>query len=134
MTTWLITMAVRWLMLALAVWLAAEMLSGIELEGTGSILAVAAILGLLNLFVKPILVLFSLPITLMTLGLFLIVINAALLGLTDLIANVSDEINFNVENIWSAFAGAIIISIVGIILGWFIDPEKIARRLTGQRA
>jgi putative membrane protein len=134
MATWLLSLAVRWLMLALAVWLAAELLSGIELEGTGSTLAVAAILGLMNLFVRPILVLFSLPITLMTFGLFLIVINAALLGLTDLIANVSDDIHFNVENIWSAFAGAIIISIVGIILGWFIDPDRIARRLTGERA
>ena len=65
------TLLIRWLMLAAAVWVAAEIVSGMYLEGLVSTLVVAAILGLLNLYLRPILVLFSLPFTIITLGLFI---------------------------------------------------------------
>jgi putative membrane protein len=131
-TTKVLTLLIRWLMLSLAVWVAAELISGIHLEGWQSTLIVAAILGLLNMYVRPVLVLVSFPITILSLGLFLIFINAALLGLTDWIANLSDEIHFDVEGIGASLLGALVISLVSLILGWFVKPERIARDLTGE--
>jgi hypothetical protein len=66
---------VRWLMLAFSVWVAAEVVGGIHLEGLVSILAVAAILGLLNLYLRPVLFVLSLPFTIVTLGFFIVIIN-----------------------------------------------------------
>jgi putative membrane protein len=132
-STRLISLLIRWLMLSVAVWVAAELVDGIQLEGWESTLAVAAILGLLNLYVKPVLVLLSLPLTIITLGLFLVVINAILLGLTDLIANIFDSIHFNIDGAGSALLGALIISLVSVVLGWFINPDRIAGNLAGRR-
>jgi putative membrane protein len=116
---------IRWLMLAFAVWVAAEIIPGMHLEGLGSTLAVAAILGLLNLYLRPVLFLLSLPFTVITLGLFIIVINAILLGLTDWLANIVDDIRFNIEDIWAALLGAIVISLVNMVLGMFLRPQEV---------
>jgi putative membrane protein len=121
--TWLV---LRWLMLALSVWVAAELIEGIHLEGWGSTLAVAAILGLLNLYLRPVLFLLSFPITIVTLGLFIIVINAVLLGLTDWLTNLIDAIRFDVDGVGAALLGALVISAVNMVLGWVIKPERIA--------
>jgi putative membrane protein len=121
-----VSLLVRWLLLAASVWVAAELLSGIELEGWESTLAVAAILGLLNLFVRPVLVLFTLPLTILTLGLFLIVINAILLGITDWIANQIEDIRFDVETVGAAILGALIISLVNMVLNALVKPGRFA--------
>jgi putative membrane protein len=123
--------AIRWLMLAFAVWLAAQVVDGIGLSGWKSTLLVAGVLGLLNMTLKPVLLLLSLPVTLVTFGLFVTVINAVLLSFTDWLANNLFDISFNVDGFFAALFGAIIISLVSIILGWFIHPERIARNLTG---
>lgn len=115
---------IRWLMLAFSVWVAAEVVSGIYLEGLTSILIVSAILGLLNLYLRPILVLVSLPITLLTFGLFLLIINAGLLMLADWLADISDEIQFSVESFGAALLGAIVISLVNLVLGMIIRPSS----------
>src|SRR5690348_7528890 len=103
-----IELLVRWLVLALAVYVAAEVIGGIHLVGLKSTLIVALILGLLNLYLRPILVLMSLPVTILTLGLFLLLINAALLGLTSWLCEHIDGINFHVDNIGSAILGALV--------------------------
>ena len=95
----------RWLMLAFSVWVAAEVVGGIHLEGLWSILAVAAILGLLNLYLRPVLFWLSLPFTVVTLGFFIVVINAILLGLTDWVADVFD-LRFAVDGVGAALLGA----------------------------
>lgn len=128
--TKLVTFVVRWLITAVAVWVAAELLGGIHLEGWRSTLLVALILGLLNAYVKPLMVLFGLPVLVMTLGLFLIIINTALLGLTAWIAGKFDSIRFAIDGFWDALFGAIIISIVSWLLTMLINPGKIARRVT----
>jgi putative membrane protein len=129
---YILTLAVRWLILAVAVWVAAEILPGIHLEGIGSTLAVALILGLLNLYVRPILFWLSIPITILTLGLFLVVLNAILLLLADWIAGISDDIRFEVDGFFDALFGAILISIVSSLIGLFVRPEKIARGVSGR--
>jgi len=123
----LIAFAVRWLITAVAVWVAAEVIGGIHLEGWKSTLLVALILGLLNAFLKPFLVMTALPALLLTLGFFLIIINTLLLALTAWIAGKFDSIRFAIDGFWSAFWGAVIISLVSFLLTRFIDPKKIAR-------
>jgi putative membrane protein len=121
---WL-ALLVRWLMLAFSVWVAAEVVGGIELEGIPSILAVAAILGLFNLYLRPFLFIVSLPFTIVTLGLFIIVINAILLGLTDWVGNLID-LRFSVDGVWSALLGALVISLVNMMLTVFLRPKPVS--------
>lgn len=125
----LVAFVVRWLITAVAVWIAAELIGGIHLEGWKSTLLVALILGLLNAYIKPLLVLFGLPALIMTLGLFLVIINTALLGLTAWIAGKFDSIHFAIDGFWDAFWGAIIISIVSFLIGIYLNPKRIARRV-----
>jgi putative membrane protein len=126
----IVSFAIRWLILAVAVWVAAEIVPGIHLDGWESTVIVALILSLLNMFVKPLLVAISLPVTILTLGLFLIIINTAMLGLTAWIAGQMDDLRFDIDDFWAALVGAIIISIVSFVLGIFIDADKMARGLT----
>jgi len=121
--------AVRWFITAAAVWIAAGLVGGITLHGWGSTLAVALILGLLNAYLKPLMVLGSLPALVLTLGVFLILINTALLALTAWIAGKFDSIHFAIDGFWSAFWGAVIISLVSFLLSRIINPAKIARRV-----
>jgi len=123
----LVTFAIRWLITAAAVWVAAEMVSGIHLEGWKSTLLVALILGLLNAYLKPLLIIGTLPALVMTLGVLLIFINTALLGLTAWIAGKFDSIHFAIDGFWSAFFGAIIISIVSFFISMVINPKKVGR-------
>ena len=90
-------------------------------------LLVAVIFGLVNAFVRPILRILTLPITIMTLGLFLFVINALMLILTDAI---SDELALGlmVSDFLAALLGAIVISIVGMLLSMLIGSGRLARR------
>jgi putative membrane protein len=110
--------------LALATWL----VSGITLEGatTGrrilTLLIVAAIFGVVNAVVKPILQLLSCALIALTLGLFLFVINAAMLLLTSWITGKLD-VQFHVDGFWSALLGSVIITVVGILLN-IVLPDK----------
>lgn len=124
---------IQCLLLTLGIWVAAELVNGIYLVGWQSTLIVAAILGLLNAFVKPTITLISLPLTILTLGLFSIVINSGLLLLTSWIAKHFNDINFYVDDFVAAVFGAVIISIVGIVVHLFINPDKLARGLSKGR-
>jgi putative membrane protein len=90
-------------------------------------LLVAVIFGMVNAFIRPILRIFTLPITIMTLGLFLLVINALMLVLTDAI---SDELALGlvVADFLAALLGSIVISLVGMVLSMLIGTGRMARR------
>ena len=79
---------------------------------------IALVLAILNFIVKPILVFLTIPITVLTLGLFLLVLNGAMLGLAALIVP-----GFVIEGFWTALLGAIIISLTGMVANWFIGPK-----------
>ncbi len=117
---------VRVLVNALALAAAAWLIDGITVEGTDNtdkavtLLIVAAIFGLVNAIVAPVVKLLSLPFIILTLGLLLVVINAAMLLLTSRIAEALD-VGFSVDGFWSAVLGAIIISIVSAILSALDD-------------
>jgi putative membrane protein len=119
----------RWLITAAAVWVAAWIVEGIRLEGWESTLLVALILGLLNAYLKPLLVFGTFPMVILTMGLALILINTLLLALTAWIAGKFDSILFAIDGFWDALFGAIIISIVSFLLTRVIDPDKVARRM-----
>lgn len=127
----LVEFVIRWVITAAAVWVAAKLLGGIQLEGWKSTLLVALILGLLNAFLKPLLVLGGLPALIMTLGLFLILINTALLALTAWICGKFESIHFAIDGFWAALWGAVIISLVSFLITRFIKPGEIARNFAG---
>jgi putative membrane protein len=105
----------RLLVVAFALWLASEWVTGIEIKGVWTLLGAALLLGLVNAIVRPLLVLLTLPFTLLTLGLFLLVINAAMLGL---VAWAFDD--FSIAGFWPALFGSIIVSLVGWLASAFI--------------
>lgn len=125
--SWLTTTAI-----ALAV--AALLIDGIWFKGPTSgmeefkqklipLLLVALILGLVSSFVKPVLAFLSIPFIVLTLGLFLLVINAGMLMLTGWVADKLD-IGFHVTGFWPAVGGAIVITIVTWVVDGLIGPER----------
>jgi putative membrane protein len=107
----------RVLIVALGLWLASELVPGIEVEGGATLFGAALLLGIVNAVIRPIVVVLFLPITILTLGLFLLVINAAMLGL---VASLFD--GFRVAGFGSAILGSIVLSITGWITSWLIGP------------
>ncbi|MEA2000548.1 MAG: phage holin family protein [Actinomycetota bacterium] len=104
---------------AAALWIAGYLVGGIHLDGdVWQLLLVALVFGLANTFIKPILKLLSFPVMVVTLGLFAIVVNAAMLGLT---AAFTDALS--IDNFWSALVGAIVISIVSSVLSIFVKDN-----------
>lgn len=122
----LVEFVLRSLITAVAVWVAAALVGGISLEGWGTTLLVALILGLLNASLKPLLLIGALPLVVITLGVGLVLINALLLGLTAWIAGLFD-LAFEVDGFWAAFWGAVIISITSFVLNQLVKPRKLAR-------
>jgi putative membrane protein len=108
----------RLIVVALSLWLASELVPGIEVQGGWTLIGAAILLGLVNAVVRPVLVVLTLPFTILTLGLFLLVINAAMLGL---VAAMFD--GFTIESFWSAVLGSLIISIVGWLASWLIGSH-----------
>ena len=109
---------IRLLIGALGLWLASELVPGIEVQGVWTLLGAALLLGIVNAVVRPLLVILTLPITVLTLGLFLLVINAATLGL---VAWMLD--NFTIAGFWPALLGAIVVSVTGWLASYFIGPR-----------
>ena len=101
----------RWILFALAIMFTAWLIPGIEVDGFKSALLVVVIMALINIFIKPLLVLITLPINLLTLGLFIFVINALLLLLLGRIAP-----GFEVDGFLSAFLGTVVISFLGALI------------------
>ena len=110
---------VRILVSALAVLITAELLSGVEISGVPAALIVALVLSFLNTFLKPILLILTIPVTLVTFGLFLLVIN----GLIILVADYMLE-DFFVKNFWWAFLFSVILSLINSILSNMLGTNK----------
>jgi putative membrane protein len=116
---------IRWIITAIAIAAAAWITPGITLEGNWvtAVLVTAIILGLVNALIRPILKLFSCGLIVVTLGLFTLIINAICLWLASYISVEWFGIGFNVNNLWSALIGSIIISVVSFLLS-FLLPDK----------
>ena len=116
------------LMNAAALYVAVLIVPNLEFTGEWwKLLLVAAIFGLVNAFVRPMLRIFTLPITVLTLGLFLLVINALMLLLTGAISNAL-SLGLTVGDFLAALLGSIVISIVGMLLSALIGGSRVAGR------
>jgi putative membrane protein len=108
----------RTLITMLGLYLASSLLDGVQISGTGTFILAAVLLGLVNATVRPVAIFLTLPVTVITLGLFLLVINAAMFGL---VAALLDD--FAVAGFGSAIVGALIVSITSGIASWYIGPD-----------
>ena len=108
----------RWLILTLAIMTAAYLFSGIHVNGFGSALFAALVLGILNAFFRPILLILTLPINVLSLGLFTFVINAVLLLMTSGVIG-----GLVVDGFGSALFGSLIISLVSLLLSSFVSDR-----------
>lgn len=117
---------VRIIINAIALAVTVYFLQGFEISGgIGGLLVVAVVFGLVNAFIRPIVQLFSLPITCLTLGLFTLVINAAMLLLTDgLTGSYLTIAGDTGQKLLTALIAAIIVSIVSGVLSWFVKESK----------
>lgn len=109
---------VRTLVIGTGIAVAAWLIPGVEVAGFGTLIAASLLMGLVNAFVRPLLVILTLPLTILTLGLFLIVINAALFGL---VASFLD--GFTVQGARPALLGWLVVVFVSWLAGWFIGPK-----------
>ena len=103
---------------ALAIWLATEIVPGIETRGVTAVVVAALVLGLVNAIVRPVLLVLTLPLTLVTLGLFLFVLNALCLWLTSAVVP-----GFEVRGFWPAFWGALIVSALSWAVNGFVSDR-----------
>ena len=103
---------------AVSLWVASAIVPGVSITGVGTLLIAAILLGVVNGLVRPLVVLLTLPITLLTLGLFLLVVNAAMFGL---VASFLD--GFRVTGFFPALFGAIVVSITSWLASSFIGAD-----------
>jgi putative membrane protein len=114
----MIGIVIRLLIVAAGLWLATAIVPGVEAMHTGALIWAAVALGLINAFVRPLVVLFTLPLTVLTLGLFLLVVNAAMLNLAAWFVD-----GFIVEGFWSSVFGAIVVGLTGWLGSAFVDER-----------
>jgi len=101
----------QWALTSLSLWVASYVFSGLRFADGGSLLISALLLGFANAIVKPLLILFTLPLTILTMGLFLLVINALVLMLVSSIVS-----GFSISSFWTAFFASIFISLFSLFV------------------
>jgi putative membrane protein len=109
---------------ALGLWIATRWVDGIMIDKPMTLVLAGVLLGVVNAFVRPVMVVLTFPITLATLGLFLLVVNAAMLGFVALLLP-----GFTVAGFWSALLAALIVGITGWIGSWFIGSQGKVERM-----
>jgi putative membrane protein len=105
----------RVIIAAIGLWIATRLLDGFDINSAMTLLLAGLLLGIVNAIVRPVAIILTLPFTLITLGLFLLVVNAAMLGLVALLLP-----GFRITGFWTALLGALIVSFTGWIGSWFI--------------
>ena len=108
----------RSLITILGLWLASELLGGVSISGTGTFIVAALLLGFVNAIVRPVLFFLTLPLTVLTLGLFILVLNGLMFAV---VAGLLP--GFAVAGFGSAILGAVIVSLTSIVASWFIGPD-----------
>lgn len=113
----------RWVINAVAIFLAIRFVPGISLQsGWGSVIWLALIFGLVNAFLRPVLKLLTCPLIILTLGLFTLLINTFLFWLTGQIGQ-SFGIGITINGFWPAFLGGLVVSVVSIVLSMILKDE-----------
>lgn len=110
---------VRWLLNGMSLVVAVYIVPGLRYDNWKTLVVAALVLGLLNAFLKPVLVLLTLPVNILTLGIFTLFINGFIFYFTSWLLK-----GFTVAGYWSAFLGALVFSITGALLGFIFNPDK----------
>lgn len=110
---------IRLLVNALGLWLAASIVPGIAIEGVGTLILAALVMGVVNALVRPVAFILTLPITIATLGIFLLVLNAAMFALVAWVLP-----GFTVSGFWAALFGWLIVCIVSWFASSFVGRER----------
>ena len=108
----------RAMLAALGLWLATRWVAGLRIDDAATLLLAAVLLGVVNAVVRPLAMILTLPLTLLTLGLFLFVINAGMLALVAAILP-----GFHLDGFRAALFGAIVVGLAGWVGSWFIGPR-----------
>lgn len=114
----MLTLIARWIINAAALLLVAYLYPGVAVESFGTALIAALVLGLVNAIIRPLLVILTLPVTLLTLGLFLFVINALCFWLVAEVVK-----GFTVSGFGAALIGSILYSIITLLTSWLLFPR-----------
>ena len=109
---------IRLLVTAAGLALAAWIVPGVTVAGTGTLLLAALLIGIVNALVRPIVILLTLPITIVTFGIFLLVVNAGMFGLVAWFLD-----GFEVSGFFAALFGWLIVSLVSELASWYIGPR-----------
>ena len=118
------SLLLHWLLNAAALWVAARMLPGLDFQGTVvQLLLVAAVFGIVNSLVRPILTVLTCPLIVVTLGLFTLVINALMLLLTGALSEIWG-LGFSVSGFWAAFWGGLVVGLVSVILSLLLPHKR----------
>lgn len=110
---------INWGIMSLSLWVASHVFDGLTFSSKSSLLVSALMLGFANAILRPILVLLTLPLTFLTLGLFLLVINALMIQLVAALVN-----GFKVSGFWTALFASIFIAIFGLFLEWLLPGNN----------
>ena len=126
----LILFILHWAITALSLWLASRVFRGISFADTSSLVISALLLGFANAIVKPLVIVLTLPLTLLTFGLFLLVINALMILLVSALVR-----GFKVSGFWTAFFASIFIAVLSWVIGAFVlvgsGPDAIPMQMPG---
>jgi putative membrane protein len=118
----------RWVINAVALFLAAYFVPGVSLQGDWtSLIWLALIFGLINAFLRPLLKLLTCPLILLTLGLFTLLINTFLFWLTSQVGQ-AFGIGFTIEGFWPAFLGGLVVTVVSVVMSLIFKDELKGRR------
>jgi putative membrane protein len=120
----MLRLLIRWLVNAIALWVAIQIVPGLEHTGeTGaSLLIIALIFGLVNALVRPVIILLTCPLIVLSMGLFILIINAIMLSLTGWLSN-QFGLGLQIDGFWPTFWGALVISVVSAVINLLIKDE-----------
>lgn len=112
-------MLLHWVISALAVWITSRVVPGFHVDGAASALIAAAVIGFVNATIGLVLKIITFPLTILTLGLFWLIINGIMLELASAVVP-----GFHIRSFAAAFWGAIVLAIVNMLLKWLVIPER----------
>lgn len=112
-------MLLHWVISALAVWITSHIVPGFYVDGAAAALIAAVVIGLVNATIGLVLKIITFPLTILTLGVFWIIINALMLELASALVP-----GFHIRSFGAAFWGAIVLALVNVLLKWLVMPER----------
>ena len=120
----LIPFLAQWAITALSLWVASHIFKGMRFDSTSALVVSALLLGFANAIVKPLLIVLTLPLTLLTFGLFLLVINALVILLVSALVK-----GFHLSGFWTAMFASLFVSILSLLIGSLVDGGNPAQQI-----